>query len=1077
MPAKAQPKISPKAQEMIRAIHKEKAARTPAQRKIDPHLLYASRRERGQEVAPGIQDIPGMTKGVKGDASGRVEIDIRGTITDALLRQIQSLGAQVVNSHPQRGAARIRIRLQRLEELASLPEVTSLLRAEQPMTGRVIPTTTAPWLVPQRIDSAQRLATVKSLLPAQIRRAAAGPLLASLGRLPYLGLFSFAGTVQTEGDVAHEADQLRAAGIDGTGINIGVLSDGVDSLNSLFTAGELPQVTVIPNQAGSGTEGTAMLEIIHDMAPGANLFFATGGGGQVQMEANIMALHQAGCQIIVDDIGYPLEAAFQDGFVSIAVDLVTLAGRLYFSSAGNSGNFNDGTSGVWEGNFNPLAIYDGKLAHVFSNGDIGNTILAASSNDSPVTLQWSDPYASSENDYDLYVVDSNGVVCSSTYGQHGADSTPTEWCGPAPAGSRIVVILYDGDAARALHVNTNRGRLQYGTPGQTFGHHAAFNTVTVGAVPVATAAGGVFPGGPTTQVETYSSDGPRRMLYTWDGIPATPGCLTYFCGQELFKVNIAAADCVSTASPGFQPFCGTSAAAPHAAAVGALLWSAKPSATPEELKQAMYYGALDIEEPGWDRDSGYGIVMARRALNLLAPFDFQIGKTHGSAFYQGQTSAIYQINVRNIGASPSMGPVTVTESLPSGLTLASLSGTGWSCATATASCTRSDPLAPNTNYQPITVTVNVSLSSAPSLTNVAALQSALDGTPDNNTASDITVVQQLTFTTATAASGQYSDTTLLRASVIPAVPGTMEFRLDGTLVGSAPVTAGVASLSHVIQAASGNHVIGAYFVSSNPLYLGSSGSATLTVSREDTNVTPLSSNPAAVKVNTAGGTAGPVTLQADIVEVADGGLGDIQNAVPVSFRLIPQLGGTTLQCTAQTSTPTPGTLRAACAFTGLAVNLYLIEIRIGGDYYTGSGSSVLSVYDPSLGFVTGGGSILHNGYHANFGFTLKFLKNGNAQGSLLYIEHQPAGDVKLSSNALSPLVIVGNSAAIQGKAVLAGTGNHSFVATVIDNGDPGANDRFGIQVKDQAGQLIPLLTFEPLNIAGGNIQIPLTPGK
>lgn len=1050
-PAGAQPGLPPRARETIRAIHREKAARTPAQRKIDPHLLYSARRARGQDVAPGIQDIPGMTGTVKADAGGRVEMELRGTVTEALLSEVRRMGGQVLNSHPQGGAARIRMRLERLEELASRADVRSILRPDPYMLHRATG------------GSRERL---RAILPAQIRQAAA-----SLGASPR------AGAVMTEGDVAHEADQVRAAGIDGTGIRIGVLSDGVDSLNDLIAAGELPAVTVVSGQAGSGTEGTAMLEIIHDMAPGAQLFFATGSGGQWQMYQNIIQLGNLGCNIIVDDLSYATEAAFQDGIQALAVNYVTSLGVLYFSSAGNSGNLNDGTSGVWEGNFNGGGEYDGETAHVFSGGDIGNTILAASSKGLPVSLQWSDQYFASDNDYDLYVLDSNGnVVCSSTYGQDG-DDYPTEFCGPVPANTRIVVILYDGDPARALHVNSQGGRLQYATYGQTFGHNAAYNTVTVAAVPVSAAGGGVFPGGPTTQVETFSSDGTRRMFYEADGSPITPGCVTFPCGRELLKVNIAAADCVSTASPGFLPFCGTSAAAPHAAAVAALLWSAKPSATLEELRQAMFYPALDIEENGWDRDSGYGIVMAKQALSLLAAFDLAIDKSHAGSFYQGQTGATYRIVVRNLGPSVSMGPVTVTDALPAGLTLTGLAGSGWTCDTATVKCTRSDPLAAGADYPAITATVNVSLTAPPSVTNTAALESVLDGNAGNNTDADATVVRQRTTTTAGAASGQYSDPATLSATVTPAAAGTMEFRVDGSLVGSAPVTAGSASLSYTIAVAAGSHTIAANFISGDPLYLDSSGTAALTVSRENATVTPLLTNPAAVKVNTPGGTAGPVALQADIVEEADGHAGDIGKAVPVSFSLAPQLGGATIPCTASTSTPTPETLRATCVFPAVPVNLYLVNISIGGNYYTGSASSILTVYDPSLGFVTGGGTVWRGGYPANFGFNVKFLKSGNAQGSLLYIEHRATGDVMLKSNAMGPLVIVGNSAAIQGKATLDGVGNHRFVATVADNGEPGVNDLFGIQVLNPAGQAIPTLSFAPVRIAGGNIQVPQGSGK
>ena len=90
-----------------------------------------------------------------------------------------------------------------------------------------------------------------------------------------------------------------------------------------------------------------MLQIVHDLAPGAQLYFATAAPTEAAFAANILALQAAGCQIICDDIFYVTEPVFQDGIIAQAVNTVTAAGVLYFATAGNAGNKNDGTSGVW----------------------------------------------------------------------------------------------------------------------------------------------------------------------------------------------------------------------------------------------------------------------------------------------------------------------------------------------------------------------------------------------------------------------------------------------------------------------------------------------------------------------------------------------------------------------------------------------------------------------------------------------------------------------------------------------------------------------------------------------------------
>src|SRR4029453_9596393 len=89
---------------------------------------------------------------------------------------------------------------------------------------------------------------------------------------------------------------------------------------------------------------------------------------------------------------------------------------------------------------------------------------------------------------------------------------------------------------------------------------------------------------------------------------------------------------------------------------------------------------------------------------VTAP-NLTIAKSHAEIFVMGQTGE-YTITVSNIGQSPTAGAVTVTDTLPAGLTAASLSGEGWTCAVASVSCTRSDALAAGASYPPIMLTVS-----------------------------------------------------------------------------------------------------------------------------------------------------------------------------------------------------------------------------------------------------------------------------------------------------------------------------------------------------------------------------------
>jgi uncharacterized repeat protein (TIGR01451 family) len=112
---------------------------------------------------------------------------------------------------------------------------------------------------------------------------------------------------------------------------------------------------------------------------------------------------------------------------------------------------------------------------------------------------------------------------------------------------------------------------------------------------------------------------------------------------------------------------------------------------------------------------------------LSAGPDVTILKSHTGNFMQGQTSATYTLTVRNLGSSSTTGLVSVTETLPVGLTATAMAGTGWSCDLATLTCTRGDGLGAGASYPVITLTVNV-----------AANAAAISAT--NNSADDPTVV-------------------------------------------------------------------------------------------------------------------------------------------------------------------------------------------------------------------------------------------------------------------------------------------------------------------------------------------------
>jgi subtilisin-like proprotein convertase family protein len=545
----------------IESLIAEKASRSPSQRKLDSQLIYALRQKRQQRVAPGLDRLE---SGVRPRPDGQVLVDLRAQVEPDLLAAIEAGGGTVVSQHPRFQAIRAWVPLELVEALAARPEV-------------------------------------RNIRPADEARTNVGP-------------------ITSQGDITHQAMVARdTLVVDGSGVKVGVLSDSVDYLANSQANGELPFVTVLPGRAGFGSgEGTAMLEIVHDLAPGAQLYFSTAFEGVAAFAQSILDLHAAGCRVIVDDVTYFVESPFQDGPISQAVNEVSAAGTLYFSSAGNSGNLSDGTSSTWEGDFRdggPATVGRGGRLHSFGAGTLNAVGFAVSSR---VDLFWTDPLGQSTNDYDVYLVNASGSVVASSSNVQDGDDDPYEAIGFAPSGTSIVIVKYSG-ADRYLHLSGGRAPLAFNTSGATRGHNAsgASNAFCVAATWVRSPAL-PFAGGSVNPVEAFNSDGPRRMFFQPDGTPITPGNFSATGGLLLQKPDITAADGVATSVPGFEAFFGTSAAAPHAAAIAALLHSFNDLLTPSEIRSAMESTALDIETLGVDRDSGAGIVMALAALQAPA---------------------------------------------------------------------------------------------------------------------------------------------------------------------------------------------------------------------------------------------------------------------------------------------------------------------------------------------------------------------------------------------------------------------------------------------------------------------------
>lgn len=611
--------IAPSAQRQIAALLTEKASRTPAQRKMSSDLVHAAKVFRREPLPPDFPMPPGASTAAQSRANNRFEVDVRGDISPELLEYITNLGGVVTNSVPEYRSVRVNLPLLAVEQLAARPEVAQIRSAEM---GYVHQVPSPPgWPVSRKMERNRAIARQLG------RFFGSGPRKQSGFGQPFrFPQASFFVGPDFSGDAAHQANVARASfGLDGTGVKIGVVSGGVASLLSEQAAGRLPPVQVIPGQNGGGDEGTAMLEIVYTLAPGATLYFATGQGSQENMAKNIQSLADAGCKIIVDDIGFVSEGVFQDGVLARKVNAVAAAGVFYFSAAGNDGNFQQGTSGVYENDFSSAGTKQLGIDLNLFNGSVVDKILKPSPRG--YTLNWSDPLGHSDNDYDLFILDSSlsFVVAASTNAQNGSEDPYEEISDSLHrviAGDVIVIARKASAAKRALHLNTWGGRLSITTAGSVFGHSAAEGAFTIVAVDVHSAGGGAFTGGtdstgaPINPLETFNSDGPRRMFFYPDGTAISPGNFLFATngGTVLNKPDLAAADGVPTGLPNFSPFPGTSAAAPHAAAIAALVLQAKPSLSVSEMRAVLYASAIGRAGNFGAFNSGAGIIMAPGAI-------------------------------------------------------------------------------------------------------------------------------------------------------------------------------------------------------------------------------------------------------------------------------------------------------------------------------------------------------------------------------------------------------------------------------------------------------------------------------
>jgi hypothetical protein len=538
--------------------------------------------------------------------------------------------------------------------------------------------------------------------------------LAALDFVTFVTLPSYAirheGAALTEGDAIVRTDRVRSAlAVDGTGVRLGVLSDGLKGVfgSGCTTCGsapggpiathDLPSAVGIRNAsglltqssggivgrsfqangdleglpsgscgfAGAGAEGTALLEIVHDLAPGARLAFAN---ANTELEFNQAVTYLASTNdVVVDDIGFFGLPA--DGTSSVSTNTANALNnpsnpiRSYITSVGNGATSHylgtytnsglDGTTvtGITTPGHLHLFQATADTSDVLGLGpQPHDVIVLPHGGEVAVFLTWDERFGTSSSNYDLYLIEqsTNRVVAKSTDTQSGSQN-PVEVLDFVNSGNtgffqiaiqnvrdqapprQLNLYAFEPECAtdgpRPLVANRHE-RHNFNTPGhsitaQSDAGGSPASVISVGAICSASAAAqGVFAGSAADEscndrthgtIEFFSSRGP-----TLDG---------------RIKPDVSAVDGVTvTGAGGFSlPFFGSSAAAPHLAGEAALLLQSAPcfigggpgaidvAAARTSLRKLLVQNAVASESEPPDNTFGYGLADALAAADKTLP--------------------------------------------------------------------------------------------------------------------------------------------------------------------------------------------------------------------------------------------------------------------------------------------------------------------------------------------------------------------------------------------------------------------------------------------------------------------------
>ncbi len=476
------------------------------------------------------------------------------------------------------------------------------------------------------------------------------------------------GAVNSQGVAFHNADDVQAVGIDGTGVTVGVVSDGAVTRQDAINSGDLPNnVTVL--DAGTNDEGTAMMEIIHDMAPGAGLMF---DGGFDSLPNSLNNLVTNGADVIAHDLAFDAEPAFQRGITAATPDNIAAAGVPVHVAAGNLGQNHtarvaaNGTGGGPDGRtFNAVPTgcpYSPTNAVAIApNGDTTFDLTLgadANNNGTSFTLQWSEPRAifptvgaGGFTNLDLFIMDAGLTRCigqSSTSQANGVGDTIERvvTAGNLTGTTAKIVVNVRGTSS-AVAAPTLDLRWRRAASNQDVTTQEGSLDPEVNFTGQAYSVAAINQGGP---IETFTGGGPVQIRTTTQCPNGGTGTCTGVAGpaaSTFASPAFGAADGVSVTGAGTfgTTFFGTSAASPHSAACDALVRDAinSPNASVATTRARLVNTAVDELPAGVDNITGAGRLDCAASI----PQKLSIGNATVTEGNSGTVDANFTVTLAN----------------------------------------------------------------------------------------------------------------------------------------------------------------------------------------------------------------------------------------------------------------------------------------------------------------------------------------------------------------------------------------------------------------------------------------------